>query len=80
MHRNDLENIPAVLACGLLFEAVESLLRVAMLLPGLFVLARIDHTWPYVTALNHEVGAVFNLVRSIVVIVVPAWVLVVALD
>ncbi len=79
MHRNDLENIPAFLACGLLFVTTEPPLWLAVLLFALFVLARLAHTWAYATAQNHEVRATFYSVGSIVVMVMAVWVLVAAL-
>jgi len=79
MHRNDLENIPAFLACGLLFVTVEPPLWLAVLLFVFFVLARLAHTVAYATAQNHEVRAAFYSVGSIVAIVMALWVLGVAL-
>ena len=79
MHRNDLENIPAFLACGLLFVATEPPIWLALLLFALFVLARLAHTLAYATAQNHEVRATFYSVGSVVVIVMAVWVLAVAL-
>ena len=79
MHRNDLENIPAFLAVGLLFVTVEPPLWLAVLLFALFVLARLAHTWAYATAQNHEVRATFYSIGSLVVIVMAVWVLAVAL-
>ena len=75
MHRNDLENIPAFLACGLLFVTTEPPLWLAVLLFALFVLARLAHTLAYATAQNHEVRATFYSVGSVVVIVMAVWVL-----
>jgi len=79
MHRNDLENIPAFLACGLLFVTTEPPLWVAVLLFALFVLARLAHTLVYATAQNHEVRATFYSIGSLVVMVMAVWVLAVAL-
>ena len=79
MHRNDLENIPAFLACGLLFVTTEPPFWLAVLLFDLFVLARLAHTLAYATAQNHEVRATFYAVGSVVVIVMAVWVLAVAL-
>ena len=75
MHRNDLENIPAFLACGLLFVTTEPPLWLAVLLFALFVLARLAHTLAYATAQNHEVRATFYSIGSVVVIVMAVWVL-----
>jgi uncharacterized MAPEG superfamily protein len=78
MQRNDLENIPAFLAAGLLFVAAAPPAWVAYLLFALFVLARLAHTWAYATAQDHEVRATFYSVGSIVVILMALWVLVAA--
>ena len=79
MHRNDLENIPAFLACGLLFVTTEPPLWLAVLLFAVFVMARLAHTLAYATAQNHEVRATFYSVGSVVVIAMAVWVLAVAL-
>jgi uncharacterized MAPEG superfamily protein len=79
MHRNDLENIPAFLAMGLLFVTVEPPFWIAALLFAMFVLARLAHTVAYATAQNHEVRAAFYSVGSIAVIIMALWVLGVAL-
>jgi uncharacterized MAPEG superfamily protein len=79
MHRNDLENIPAFLASGLLFVTVEPPFWIAALLFAMFVLARLAHTVAYATAQNHEVRAAFYSVGSIAVIIMALWVLGVAL-
>ena len=78
MQRNDLENTPAFWAAGLLFVTTEPPLWLAVLLFGLFVLARLAHTWAYASAQNHEVRASFYTVGSLVVIVMALWVLAVA--
>ena len=59
MQRNDLEDIPAFLVCGLLFMTTEPPFWLALLLFALFVLARLAHTWSYAMAQNHEVRATF---------------------
>lgn len=79
MHRNDLENIPAFLAAGLLFVTVAPPFWLAVLPFSLFVLARLAHTLAYATAQNHEVRATFYSVGSLAVMVMAVWVLVVAL-
>jgi uncharacterized MAPEG superfamily protein len=78
MQRNDLENVPAFLAAGLLFVAVAPPPRIAVLLFALFVLSRLAHTWAYATARNHEVRATFFSVGSIAVILMALWVLLAA--
>ena len=79
MQRNDLESIPAFLAAGLLFVAVDPPAWIAYTLFALFALARLAHTWAYATARNHEVRATFFSIGSIVVILMALWVLLVAL-
>jgi glutathione S-transferase len=79
MQRNDLENIPAFLAIGLVFVAVGPPAWAAWLLFGLFVTARLAHAWAYATAQNHEIRATFFSVGSIVVILMALWVLLAAL-
>lgn len=79
MQRNDLENIPAFLAAGLLLVAADPPLSVAILLFTLFVISRLAHTWAYATAQNHEVRATFYSIGSIVVILMAVWVLVAAI-
>jgi uncharacterized MAPEG superfamily protein len=79
MQRNDLENIPAFLAAGLLFVAVGPPPWIAYLLFAAFVLARAAHAWAYATAQNHEVRATFFSIGSIVVILMALWVLLAAL-
>jgi glutathione S-transferase len=78
MHRNDLENIPAFLACGLLYVAIAPPLALANVLFITFVLARLAHSVAYVTAQRHEVRATLYSIGSIVVIVMAVQVLVTA--
>jgi uncharacterized MAPEG superfamily protein len=78
MHRNDLENIPAFLAIGLLFVTTEPPVWLAVLAFGLFVLARAGHAVAYATARDHDTRAVFYSVGSVVVILMALWVLVAA--
>ncbi len=68
MHRNDLENVPAFLAAGLLFVAVDPALWLAQVVFFGFVLARALHFWAYATAQNHEVRATFYTLGSLIVI------------
>jgi uncharacterized MAPEG superfamily protein len=68
MHRNDLENIPAFLAAGLLFVAVDPALWVAQVLMYGFVLARLAHFAAYSTKQTHEVRATFYTIGSLIVI------------
>jgi glutathione S-transferase len=68
MHRNDLENIPAFLAAGLLFVAADPALWVTQLLMYGFVLARLAHFTAYLTKQSHEVRATFYTIGSLIVI------------
>ena len=75
MHRNDLENIPAFWAAGLILVAVEPPLWAALVLFWGFVAARAGHAWAYGTAQNHEVRATFYTIGSVIVIVMAVWAL-----
>ncbi|MDF2231730.1 MAPEG family protein [Albimonas sp. CAU 1670] len=79
MHRNDLENIPAFWAAGLLFVAVDPPLWLAQGLMGGFVLARAAHFWAYATKRRHEVRATFYTIGSLIVIYMAVHALWVAL-
>jgi len=80
MHRNDLENIPAFLACGLLFViAAPSALLANVLMYG-FVAARLLHSLAYATKQTHEVRATLYTIGSVVVIVMAIYVLAAALS
>ncbi|MFT6675614.1 MAG: putative MAPEG superfamily protein [Sulfitobacter sp.] len=68
MHRNDLENIPAFWAAGLLFVAVNPALWLAQVLMFGFVAARIAHFWAYATERPHEQRATFYTVGSVIVV------------
>lgn len=79
MHRNDLENIPAFLAVGLIYVTVTPVLWLAQ--GGLygFVLARLAHFVAYATKQTHEVRATFYTIGSVLVIYMALhvlWVLV----
>jgi len=76
MHRNDLENIPAFLAAGLLFVAVEPSLLLAQLLMYGFVLARLCHAVAYATKQTHEIRATFYTIGSLIVAYMAIHVLV----
>jgi len=78
MHRNDLENIPAFLAAGLLFVAVQPSLVLAQILMFGFVLARLLHAVAYATKQTHEVRATFYTVGSLIVVYMALHVLVTA--
>ncbi len=76
MHRNDLENIPAFLACGLLFVAAGPSYLLANILMYGFVGARLAHTLAYATKQSHEVRATLYTIGSVGVIVMAVYVLV----
>ena len=80
IHRNDLENIPAFLACGLLFVAVEPPLLLAQILMSSFVVARLAHTAAYATKQRHELRAALFSIASIVVVVMAVYVPIAALS
>ena len=79
MHRNDLENIPAFWAAGLLLVAVAPPLWLALVLFYGFVLARLAHTLAYATKRSHETRASFYTVGSVIVIIMALYVLAVVL-
>lgn len=75
MHRNDLENIPAFLAIGLLFVAIDPPHVAALVLFYGFVAARLCHSLAYATAQSHELRSTFYTIGSVAVIVMALWVL-----
>ena len=75
MHSNDLENIPAFLACGLLFVTAEPSVLLASILMYTFVGARLFHTLAYATKQTHEVRATLYTIGSTVVIIMAIYVL-----
>lgn len=75
MHRNDLENIPAFLAAGLLFVVVDPALLLAKVLFYGFVMARLGHFVAYATKQSHEMRATFYSVGSLIVIYMALHVL-----
>ncbi|MDE4096961.1 MAPEG family protein [Phaeobacter gallaeciensis] len=79
MHRNDLENIPAFWAAGLLFVAIGPSVWLAHVLMYGFVAARLAHFWAYTTKQSHEVRATFYTVGSLIVIYMACHVLWVAI-
>jgi uncharacterized MAPEG superfamily protein len=76
MHRNDLENIPAFWAAGLVFVAAAPPLWLAQVLMYGFVAARAAHAVAYGTAQSHEVRATFYTVGSLIVIAMAIYALV----
>ena len=79
MHRNDLENIPAFLACGMLFVITGPSILLANVLMYGFVGTRIVHALVYATKQRHETRATFYTIGSVIVIIMAVYVLVVAL-
>lgn len=79
MHRNDLENIPAFLAVGLLFVITEPSLLLANILMYGFVGARLIHTLAYASKQTHEVRATLYTIGSASVITMALYVLIAAL-
>jgi uncharacterized MAPEG superfamily protein len=75
MHRNDLENIPAFLACGLLFVAAGPSYLLANILMYSFVGARLLHAVAYATKQSHEIRATLYSIGSLGVIVMAGYVL-----
>ena len=75
MHRNDLENIPAFLACGLLFVVAGPPELLATILMYGFVGARLAHTLAYATKQSHEVRATLYTFGSVGVIIMAVYVL-----
>ena len=75
MHRNDLENIPAFLAIGLIFVVISPPLLVAQILMYGFVATRLIHSVVYATKQSHEMRATFYTIGSAIVIVMALWVL-----
>src|SRR5210317_2044653 len=75
MHRNDLENIPAFLACGVLFVAAGPSYLLANILMYGFAGARLAHSVAYATKQSHEVRATFYTVGSLAVVVMALYVI-----
>lgn len=73
MHRNDLENIPAFWAAGLVFVAVAPPLWLAQVMFFGFVAARAAHAVAYATAQSHEVRATFFTIGSGIVLFMALW-------
>ena len=76
MHRNDLENIPAFLACGVLFVAAGPSYLLANILMYGFVIARLAHTLAYGTKQSHEVRATLYTFGSLAVVIMAVYVIV----
>jgi uncharacterized MAPEG superfamily protein len=79
MHRNDLENIPAFLAAGILFVIAQPSVLLATVLMYGFVAARIAHAFAYATRQTHEIRATFYTIGSAAVIIMAVYSLVAAI-
>jgi len=79
MHRNDLENIPAFLACGLIFVATGPSLVLANSMMYGFVAARLLHTLAYASKQSHEVRATLYTIGSLLVMAMAVYVLAVVI-
>lgn len=79
MQRNDLENIPAFLACGLLFVAAQPSYLLANILMYGFVAVRLAHSLAYATKQSHEVRATLYTIGSLAVIIMAVYVLAVTI-
>ena len=75
MHRNDLENIPAFWAVGLVFVATGPSLAMAQWLMYGFVAVRYIHAVVYATKQTHEVRATFYTIGSLIVMAMAVMVL-----
>lgn len=80
IHRNDLENIPAFLVCGLLFVLTGPEVMYASIMLYGFVATRLIHTIAYFTAQSHEVRATFYTIGSMIVMVMAAQVIMFSVD
>lgn len=75
MHRNDLENIPAFLAIGLIFVVLSPPLLATQVLMYGFVVTRLIHSVVYATKQSHEMRATFYTIGSVIVMVMALWIL-----
>lgn len=73
MHRNDLENIPAFWAVGLIFVLAAPPLWLAQGFFYGFVLARLAHAVAYGTRQSHEMRATFYTIGSVIVIAMALY-------
>lgn len=80
MHRNDLENIPAFLVCGILFVMTGPSYFLANILMIGFVASRLAHTLAYATAQSHETRATLYTIGSVIVMVMAVYVLLAGLS
>lgn len=75
MQRNDLESIPAFLACGVIFVAATPPALLASILMYGFVVARLAHTLAYATGQRHEMRATLFAVGSLAVVIMAVYAL-----
>lgn len=75
MHRNDLENIPAFLAIGLLFVITGPSYMFANIMMFGFVGARLVHALAYATAQSHEIRATLYTIASVIVMIMAVEVI-----
>ncbi len=80
MHNNDLENIPAFLACGILFVFTSPSYMLANILFFGFAATRLIHSVVYATKQSHEIRATFYTIGSVIVIVMAIYVLLAAIE
>ena len=80
MHRNDLENIPAFLAIGLIFVIATPPAWLAHLLMYGFVIARLSHSIAYATKQRHETRAMLFTFGSVSVVAMAIFSLEVAVS
>lgn len=73
IHRNDLENIPAFWAAGLVFVAAGPALWLAQVLCYGFVAARFAHFLAYTTKQSHEMRATFYTIGSLIVVYMAGY-------
>lgn len=69
MHRNDLENIPAFLAIGIIFVITGPTYIFANIMMIGFVCSRLLHSMAYATTQSHEVRATLYTIGSVIVMI-----------
>jgi glutathione S-transferase len=74
IHRNDLENVPFILAAGFLFVLTDPALWIAQALLYGYVVSRLLHLWAYGTAQVHDVRATFWTIGVLMVMGMAVWV------
>lgn len=79
IQRNDFENIPAFLACGVIFVASAPPALLANVLLFAFVVAHLAHTVAYTSKQWHELRTALYSVGSIAVIIMAVYALAVTI-